>query len=201
MAKRSTPISRRQSPGARGVRYRTSASAPWSGIRRPRRCPQQVAQLRQLAAPLLSPYSAASNSPALACAGAERTGRVSNVKAPSRTSPPIYRRGRQRRGQTGAAWNTCWTAAWPTNAGPWCTGACSIANASGAWRTPCARWAERFAVQLARSARQLDPQLLRKPAPVAQLWRELEELLLPFELAATPEPPSPRRRSARATAR
>lgn len=36
---------------------------------------------------------------------------------------------------------------------------------------------ERFAVQLARPARQLDPQLLAKPAPqgAAQLWRELEE--------------------------
>ena len=43
---------------------------------------------------------------------------------------------------------------------------------------------ERFAVQLARPARQLDPQLLAKPAPqgAAQLWRELEELFPAFEL-------------------
>ncbi|PTZ22809.1 anaerobic ribonucleoside-triphosphate reductase activating protein [Pseudomonas aeruginosa] len=43
---------------------------------------------------------------------------------------------------------------------------------------------ERFAVQLARPARQLDPQLLAKPAPqgAAQLWREVEELFPAFEL-------------------
>ncbi|HCF2344783.1 anaerobic ribonucleoside-triphosphate reductase activating protein [Pseudomonas paraeruginosa] len=43
---------------------------------------------------------------------------------------------------------------------------------------------ERFAVQLARPARQLDPALLAAPAPqgTPQLWRELEALFPAFEL-------------------
>ncbi|MEW4396333.1 anaerobic ribonucleoside-triphosphate reductase activating protein [Pseudomonas paraeruginosa] len=43
---------------------------------------------------------------------------------------------------------------------------------------------ERFAVQLARPARQLDPTLLAAPAPqgAPQLWRELEALFPAFEL-------------------
>ncbi len=72
-------------------------------------------------------------------AGAERL-RASTSRRRPRTSPPLPAWTAAAR-PTGAAWNACWTAAWPTNAGPRCTGACSIANASGAWRRACARWA------------------------------------------------------------
>ena len=128
-------------------------------------------------------------------AGAERLGGLRRQGA-GRGRRRHYRRGRQRRGPTGAAWNACWTAAWPTNAGPRCTGACSIANASGAWRCACARWAWSASPYNWRARPASSIRSFAKPAPqgAAQLWRELEELFPPSN-CATPEPPVQRRRS------
>ncbi len=95
-----------------------------------------------------------------------------------------YRRGRQRRGQlaqleclldSGVAYECRTTVHW------------RLFDSERLWRLATRlreMGVERFAVQLARPARQLDPQLLAKPAPqgAAQLWRELEELFPAFEL-------------------
>ena len=111
------------------------------------------------------------------------TGGASTSRRRPRTSPPLPAWTAAAR-PTGAAWNACWTAAWPTNAGPRCTGACSIANASGAWRRACARWAWSASPYNWRARPASSIRSFAKPAPqgAAQLWRELEELFPAFEL-------------------
>ena len=85
---------------------------------------------------------------------------------------------------TGRASSICLKVASSTNAGPPCTGSCSMPIACGTWPSACAVWVSNASpVQCVRTARMLDDNLAESRAPYdQQLWERLDRLFPSFVL-------------------